>query len=225
MQFDKTMVIDAVKNMLSASEKAKKNDIEFALSLCLDDLSLRLKSDGFLSSYTKTTSDQELVLKGDNMNLNSIYAIVISSGSTKRTLQYLDQKKFLRDYESNSSNLTAGVPEYWTQLASDDGGFPKIKFERPLSAEATLTIYFFEDVTPDNITRGRAVSPIVNGTLGYFFGINSTKGMGYYQVFEHMVPLMKASDKFNADPESSFELNKLDITVKGIQRNFRGRRG
>lgn len=225
MIFDKTTVIEAVKKTLTATERSQKKKIDFALAVCLDDLSLRLRSDSYLTSYTTTisTGEQTATLTGDNMDLQSIYALVIESGTTKRTLTWKDQRMFLRDLESNSSNITAGIPEYFTQLGSD-AGHPTVKFERQLDTSATLTVYYFADMTPNNVSKARAISPIVNGTLAYFYGFSTQKGSAYYANYEKLVTLLRSSDKYNDDPDTKFELSYFDKGVKSIQSTIRTRR-
>ena len=224
MQFDKEAVLGAVKSQLGPVEKAQKSNLEFSLALALDDLNLRLNSDSFLDTYTETLSsgDQEINLQGKNLDLRHIYALMISSGDTKRLLTFKDQKVFLRDFESDNQ-ISAGIPEYYTQLTSEDG-FPTIRFERVLNASATLTVYYYTGMTDDNLAKARTLSPIVNATLAYFFGITSQKGVNYYAIYKNLSELMRSQDKFLNDNDSSIELNILDKNVKDIQRGYRNRR-
>jgi len=236
MFFDKAAVLNAVKHKLSTEQKAQTKEINSALVLCLDDLSLRLTSDSFLTSNEEEVlaGEQNLEVSGTNLSLASIFALVISSGSTKRLLEFKDQKAFLRDYETDNS-ITAGIPEFYSILSAD-GGMPTLRFERALSADATVDVYHFRELTAANVSETRSMSPIVMGTLAYFFigkdegtmvegrTFVTSKYKQFYRQYLELIPLMRSNDKFVDVKDTSWELNKLDKTTKVIQRGFRGRR-
>lgn len=225
MFFDKSVVFEAVKDKLTGKEKSDLRAVELALILALDDLSLRLKSDSMLTSSTVSVSsgDKTFTFSGASgaVDLESIFAITISSGTTKQVVQFIDQKAYLRDYETQT--ITAGVPEYFSIFASSFGS-PTIKFERELNADATVTVYYFQELTPDTLSFSKSITPFVMGTLAYFYGAGTEQSAAYMQRFEKLIVHMRADDKFVTEPETDVELNSFDKSIKSLQAGYRNRR-
>jgi len=223
MYFDKSVVIEAVKEKLPTKERNNVRAIEMALLLCLDDMSMKLKSDALMASKTESVAAlaQSFVFYGDNVNLDSIFSITITVGDTSQVLQFVDQKAYLRDYETQS--ITNGVPAVYTILASEFGS-PTIKFERKLSDAGTITVYYFKDLTTDNIASMRSVTPFVMGTLGYFYGPATDQGNAYLGTFYRLVHGLKADDKFIRSNSTSVELSYHDKQVRLVQQSLRNRR-
>ncbi len=223
MIFDKDTIIKGVKQQLSPSEKNKKEGINIALNLCLDDLTMRLASASMITSYTVSIAqgDRTANLTGESNDLRYIFGVKYGTGSSQGYLEYTDPTEFLKKYDSPTAGQSQ--PSRYTQLVSVDG-FPQIKFNVPASAATTITVYFYSDVTSDNVHKARSSSTVVNGTIAYFHGIGSTKGKRYYEVFEHLAKLALASDSFKRPKDSRFIMSKADEDIKIVQLNFRGKR-
>jgi len=223
MIFDKKQVIEGVKLALETKDKAKKSQLDIALGLCLDDMCMRLKSTSFLENTEESmsTGDREINLIGLNNDLRYIFALKFLGSSTKTPLTRVTPEIFLKDYDD--PNASAGEPTIYTVLSSDQG-HPTIKLDKPLQKDDTLTVYYFADMTPDNITKARSIAAAVAGTTAYFFGIQSIQGAPYYQSFEKLVMLARASDSFESNAPSMFRMSRADRNIYTQKQQIRSRR-
>jgi hypothetical protein len=221
--FDKAAVFKLVNLALSPAQRRNTAGKEVALSACMDEMGQRLRSAGFIRSYTETISadDREVTLRGDNFDLRSIYALKLGTGSDARVLEYVAPQQFLRDYDAPDAD--AGDPQWFTQLKSVEG-FPIIKFDVPVDAEDTLTVYYHVELTPDNLAMGRSFSAAAAGTLAWFFGIATEAGQSYYASFRDLVRLGRSADSYVPDAPSVFRLSKEDRDIRAVQSAVRSKR-
>jgi hypothetical protein len=221
--FDKSQVIAGVKMGLSSAEAKRSKDITLALGLCLDDMCMRLKSTSFLENTEKSLSagDRTVTLTGANNDLRYIFHIKLAGSIDKQPLDRIDPEQFLKDYDDPSA--TNGEPEVYTVLSSEDGK-PTVKFDRPLLTDDTLTVYYFSDMTPENISKARSVAAAVAGTLAWFHGIATPEGAGYYAKFEDLVVLSRASDSFESNAPAHFRMSEDDRGIYLAMQTIRSRR-
>ena len=221
--FDKAAVFKLVDLALSPAQRRNTSKKEVALGACVDEMGQRLRSAGFIRSYTETVSadDREVTLRGDNYDLRSIYALKLGTGSDARVLEYIHPQQFLRDYDSPDAD--AGDPQYFTQLKSVEG-YPTIKFDVPLDSEDTLTVYYHVELTPDNLAMSRSVSAATAGTLAWYFGIATEAGQNYYANFRDLIRLARAADTYVPDTPSVFRLSKEDRNIRAAQSAVRSRK-
>ena len=224
MIFDKSTIIDGVKLALDPVDRSRSKDIELAMGLALDDLSTRLISKGFLSSYNLplTVGEREFIIEGQGQDLNFIFLMKYTSGGYEAWLEYKGQEQFIRQ-DDIALDGQSGQPSVWTVYGSSDG-FPTIKLDRPAQGSASLTVLYFPNYTPDNVAQARSASAIVSGTVAYFFGIDNVKGQNYYTAFKEGTKRMRAADDFRAKPTSKIVPSKDDEEINEIRWNIRGRR-
>ncbi len=224
MIFDKASCLSLVKLALSVKDKKRTGDQELAMGGALDDLSLRLRSKSFLTSYDVTVADAARTkeLRGDNDDLRGIFALKIGTGSTARVLEYRDPQQFLRTHDA--SDATAGKPNFFTILTASEG-FPTVKFNIPLDGAETMTVYYYLELSPDNVSASRSIAAVTAGTLAYFYGIGEAAGVPYYAQFVQLASLSRASDTFTPETSGVFRLSKEDQairrTIGGIRPNRR----
>lgn len=223
MIFDKKQVIDGVKLALMPKEKVRSGAMNLALGLCLDDMCMRLKSTSFLEVTTEsmTAGDRTITLAGANNDLRYIFSLKLAASTNGLPLERKDQKIFLRDHDD--PNAEAGEPTFYTVLTSDYGK-PTVKFDRPLQTDDTLTVYYFSDMTPENITKARSVAAAVAGTTAYFFGIKSDRGAPYYDSYRELVMLARASDNFESIAPSGFQMSDADRQIYNVLARIKQRR-
>lgn len=223
MIFDKKQVINGVKAALTTKQKARKRDIDLALGLCLDDMCMRLKSTSFLENTTESmvAGDRTVNLMGTNSDLRYIFQLKFVGSSTSVPLDRVDPEFFLKNFDD--PNASRGEPTVYTVLSSDMG-YPTIKLDKPLQKDDTLTVYYFADMTPDNITKARSVSAAVVGTLAWFHGIGSLEGSSYYQRYEQLVMLARASDSFESNAPTGFTMSRTDKNIYAQIQTIRSRR-
>lgn len=209
---------------MEPDDKARTDDIELAIGLCLDDLSTRLISKGFLTAYdvplTVNVRDRELT--GANDDLNFIFALKYTEGSTVAWLEYCGQEVFLRDYDLSTE--LAGPPTLWTFFSAGIDGYPVVKLDRNPGDNSELTVYYFPSYTPDNVQQARSASAILAGSLAYFYGIENPKGAAYYARFERGAFRMRAADDFRAKPTSRIVMSKDDQNIKAATRTILSKR-
>lgn len=223
MIFDKEGAIDKVKSQLSQTDRAKIGQIEQALSLTIDEMSLRLRSVMFIRSYSQTlaVSAREVTLTGEHQDLRSIYALKIGSGATERILEYRRPDIFLRDHDVGT--VSSGSPKYYTVLESSST-YPVVRFDVPLMAAETLLTYYYYEMTPDNMTAINSVAPIVEGTLARFYGVDDIKGVNHYQNFTDLVALLRANDSPVPAVSSEIRRTKEDRNIAAVVNAVRNRR-
>lgn len=223
MIFDKATVEQGVKLGMSPTDKSRQGDIELAMILCLDDLANKLKSKSHLLNYTESVavSDRTINLTGNNNDLKFIFALKYQTGELQKLMDYVDQKKFLTNFDNPSA--TAGTPSRFTILDSDEG-FPTVKFNVPADAATTLTVYYYPDITPDNISAGRSAGMIVMGTKAYFYGVETERGSILYQNYKELVMGTRGSDHFMAQPSKRFEMSQIDQNIRTVRQNLLDKR-
>jgi len=243
MPFDAMTAINQVKqNLPDEADKNRTRDIEQSMSMALADLSSRLRSQAYMTYYTETVAAaaRTFIVEGQYGDAKRIFAIKLGSGTTERVLEYDDPQQFLRS-DSDSSAATAGRPTRYTILNSVDGN-PVLKFNCPLVASETITIYHFVEFTVDNIAMVKCSSAVVVGTLAYFCGISTPaiykydpisqsnvvkrpSGEKYYQAFEKLVKLSKAADTATPYVSNQFELSGQDKNIRSVIKDIqRGRK-
>jgi len=223
MLFDLPAVVSAVKVSLNNVDKKRSNDINIAIGLALDDMSMRLRSKAFLTSYdvTITAALREKELRGDNDDLRSLFALVMGSGANYRVLEHENEQQFLRDH--NDPQATAGRPTRFTQLVSSEG-FPTVRFNLPLSESENLKVYYYLELSPENISASRSISAITSGALAYFHGVDSASGQAYYNRYRELSALARASDSFTPEVIKPFHISREDKKIKSIQHQLAQRR-
>lgn len=222
MQFDKSTVIQGMKMVMPPVDKGRTADINLSISLCLDDLSMKLQSVGVMKSYTESLSadTRTVTLEGDAIDLRDVYAIKYGTGSEQKVLEYKDPAVFLRTYDDPSA--TADVPSYWTILVAS-GGYPTVKFNCPTSEADTLTVYYFPDMTPDNMFMARSAAAIVEGALAYFYDI-ADRGAAHYERYKELVKHMRASDTFTPKETKRIEMSIEDKNIRSTLTTIANRR-
>lgn len=219
MIFDKATVIAAVKTRLTSAEKGKDGDIERAMSLCLDEMSMKLRSRGSTLSepVTVAANTRSVVIDGLNADLRYIYAL--KYGDT--VLTYYEPVIFMRDYDSSTAQ--AGTPTYWTQILSSSG-YPEVKFDCPTLTSGTLTVYYLPNLTPGTISTMRSAAPVVAGTLAYLWGPETERGLVVYQQFKDLIKSARASDNYLYNSPAKITRSKVEQDMESIRWNYRNRR-
>lgn len=223
MIFDKKQVLDAVKLALEPREKVRSAAMNLALGLCLDDMCMRLKSTSFLENYTESmvAGDRTVNLMGLNSDLRYIFHLKLAGSSSSAPLDRVDPEFFLKNFDD--PNASRGEPTVYTVLSSNMG-YPTIKLDRPLQKDDTLTVYYFTDMTPENITKARSIAAVVAGTQAYLFGIKSDRGAGYYDSYRELVMLARASDSFESNAPTGFTMSREDKNIYAQIKTIRSRR-
>ncbi len=237
MPLDKGVVIKRAKMALYGADKKNTTELELALASALDDLSMRLKSEAFITNYTETvpSGSRTHTLTGQFNELKRIFALKLGDGTEQRVLEYVNPQQFLREHDRPDAVVTPSVgnPNKYTILDSDDG-HPIVKFNLPLAQAETITVYHYVELTVNNVAASRSAAALVAGTIAYFCGIKNpllqnpdgtTKrpsGSSYYTEFKSLAALSRASDTFTPLETKEFELSKQDkrirSTVKGRMR-------
>lgn len=220
MIFDKTQAIELVKQPMTGIERGKTTQITLAMGAALDELSMRLRSKSFLHSYEETVSANARTfdVRGEADDLRSIFAIKLGSGTSQRVLEWVEEQEFLRDHDDPDE--VAGEPNKYTQLVSVEG-YPQIKFNKPLDSAETIKVYYYQDMTPDNLSAGRSIAAVVAGTQAYFWGIGSEKGLPYYQSFKALAALSRASDTFIPTAPTEMRISEELRTIMATANNIR----
>ena len=220
---DKTQVITAMKRNMTQAEKGKSTEINNSIAMCLDDLSNRLQSEGLMTTtevpIAADTRSKEL--SGEVNDLNFIFALKYGTGNEQKIMEYVEAELFLKLWDNPSA--VAGDPSRYTILTSISGN-PVVKFDVPAKTADTLVLYYFADLTVDNMTRARSSSAIVAGSLAYFYGFSEQKGAIHYERYKVLVQMMRAGDKFRAKKPGQFVQSKEDRDIRTIQQNIRSRR-
>ena len=241
MPFDKGIAITQAKMALpDPADHVRTDELEVALSMALNDLSARLRSQAYLTSDTDTIAkgSRTHTIKGQYSDAKRIFALKLGGDSTQRVLEFEEPQQFLRDYDA--PDASAGSPTRYTILGSSDG-FATIKFNVPLESAETLTVYHFVEFSTNNIAQVRCASAVVAGTIAYFCGIatpavyvydpiekaNTIKrpsGEKYYAAFEKLAKLSKSADSFTPVAPKQFELAGQDKAIRNTMKNIqRGR--
>ncbi len=223
MIFDKATVIAGIKDQLrSAADRGKLKKIERSLSFALDDYTLRLADSGLLTNYDVSISagDRTVSIPGENDDLKYLFRVKYGTGDSQKTIDFVDKKQFLRDHDSPAA--TAGTPRVFTILSTTDG-FPVLKFDVPALAATTITVYYWLDMTPENIGQTRSGAAITVGAVAWFYGPGSG-GAAEYAAYEELASLSRGSDHFLKKVEKRFGLNKFDRDVRVLQQQIRMKR-
>ena len=213
MLFDLVKVEKSIKISLSATDRKRGADITLSIGLALDDMSMRLRSKSYLTNYSETiaVNDREATLKGNNDDLRAIFALQMGSGVDQRMMTYIEEQQFLRDY--NSATVSAGQPTIFTVLGSSEG-FPTVRFNLPLQTAETLKVYYFLELSPQNISAARSIAAVVSLSLGYFYGVDTPSGQAHYARGRELVALSRGSDSFLADATIPIRLSREDQLIR-----------
>lgn len=237
MPLDKGVIIKRAKMALYGADKNNTTGLELALASALDDLSMRLKSEAFITNYTETVASgsRTHTLTGQFNELKRIFALKLGDNIEQRVLEYVDPQQFLREHDRPDAVVTPSVgnPDKYTILDSNDG-HPIVKFNLPLAQAETITVYHYVELTVNNVAASRSAAALVAGTIAYFCGIKNPllqnadgtikrpSGSSYYTTFKELAALSRASDTFTPLKAKQFELSKQDkrirSTVKGRMR-------
>lgn len=223
MIFDKATVIAGIKDQLrSAADKGQIKKIERSLSFALDDYTLRLADSGLLTDYDVSISagDRTVSVPGENDDLKYLFMVKYGTGDNQRVIDFVDKKQFLRNHDSPTA--TAGTPRVFTVLSTTDG-FPVLKFNVPALAATTITVYYWLDMTPENIGQTRSGAAITVGAVAWFYGIGGN-GAAEYAAYEELASLSRGSDHFLKKVEKRFGLNRFDRDVRVLQQQIRMKR-
>lgn len=224
MLLDKASVIKGVKLGMASADKAKTQEIELALTLCLDDYTTKYKSKSMLKSYsaTITANDRTVTLEGDNSDLKYIFALKYASGTANEVvLEYIDPSLWLEEYDS--SQESANIPSKFTQLGSEFGK-PTVKFNCPALSSTTMLVYYYPEVTGDDISNARTGAAIVVGTKAYFYGLESVEGARLYEAYKDLIGGARAADEYIADIKSQFKMNQDDRKIYSAAWRLKDRR-
>lgn len=216
MLFDLEAVQNSMKISMTAIDRRRSDHISLSLGLALDDLSMRLRSAAFLTSYEETVAAnaREVTLRGNNDDLRAIFALQIGSGVDQRMMQYIERQQFLRDH--NSATASAGQPSFFTILESTDG-FPTVRFSLPLQAAETLKTYYYLELSPDNVSASRSIAAIVSLALGYFYGVDSPGGQAHYARGKELTVLSRGSDSFTPDAIIPIRMSRENQSIRRTQ--------
>jgi len=224
MQFDKAQAINLIKLGMTPGEKRRNDDIELAMGAALDDISTRLQSDSFVTSYTvsATANDRDLQLRGGHDDLHSIFAIKMGTGTDQRVLTYVPKMRFLQDHDDPSAS--SAKPAYYTQISAEEG-FPIIRFNTPPESAETLTVYYWSNINAENISSARSITAVALGTKAWFYGIQDERGAVLYHKFEQAVKMAREADSFHGSSTSEFQLSRQDQEIrKQVQSDIMSRK-
>ncbi len=213
MIFTKETALNLVRQGMTPTERRNVNAQENAMAAALDDLAMRMRSASFLGSYTVnlSTGDRQKTLTGEANDLRHLFALAIGSGEDARVLEYEETQEFLRDH--NDPNATAGKPDRFTVLGSEEG-YPVVRFNCPLEEDETLTVYHYVDVTPENVSMVRSIPAVVFGTKAYFYGLESERGALLYVAFKELAALSREADTFTPAVSISLPLSRDDQSIR-----------
>lgn len=223
MIFDKATVIAGIKDQLKPADKSKGKKIDRSLAFALDDYTLRLADSGLLTNYDVpvAANDRSVTISGENNDLKYLFAVKYGTGEDQIVLTHVDKKQFLRDYDDPSA--TAGDPKFFMILSNDEG-FPVVKFNVPALDATTMTVYYWPDLTAENLGQSRSAVAPMTGAVAYFYGVTTEIGAIQYALFEKLAGLSKGSDHFLKRVEKKFDLNKFDRDVRVLQGQIRLKR-
>lgn len=219
MFFSVTQVLDLVKISLSVADKKRTKQMRLAMGAALDELSMRLKSKSFITSYSTSlaAATREETLRGENDDLRYLFALKIGTGSQERVLDYKDPNTFLQDYDD--ADIPAAYPNFFTIIKSSDG-YPTIRLSAPLSTAETLVVYYYKDITPDNVSFARSIAAVAVGTKAYFFGLETEAGERAYSHFRELAALARASDSFLSEDPTEILLSRQDRVIRNELKNL-----
>lgn len=220
---DYSQVLQAVKNGLTKQEAKDVDKINLSIALCINDLSIRFDTASMLREYSHSVSknDRSTTLTGYNDDLGKILYIKAGSGGSEVTLKHKGLKVFLSEFDSDDA--TAGLPTIYA-ITKASKGFPVIKFNIPFETDNTLTVYYFAEAAPTDVGAFRNQAIIVAGTIAYFHGISTEKGLPNYINFKGLVKLAKGSDTFKAKGSHKYVASDHDKTMNTVARNYSNRR-
>lgn len=223
MIFDKATVIAGIKDQLKPADKSKGKKIDRSLAFALDDYTLRLADSGLLTNYDVpvAANDRSVAIPGENDDLKYLFAVKYGTGDDQIVLTHVDKKQFLRDHDNPSA--AAADPKFFMVLANDEG-FPVVKFNVPALSATTMTVYYYPDMTAENLGQTRSGVAVMAGGVAYFYGIASEVGVVQYALFEKLSALSKGSDHFLRGVEKTFGLSKFDRDVRVLQQQIRFKR-
>ena len=223
MIFDKATVIAGIKDQLKPADRSQLKKIDRSLAFALDDYTLKLADSGLLTNYDVPVSanDRSVAIPGENDDLKYLFAVKYGTGDNQIVLTHVDKVQFLRSYDN--PNASAGDPKFFMILSNDEG-FPVVKFNVPALSATTMTVYYYPDMTAENLGQARSGVAVMAGAVAYFYGIASQVGVVQYALFEKLSVLSKGSDHFLRTVKKTFGLSKFDRNVRAHQSTIRNRR-
>ncbi len=223
MIFDKATVIAGIKDQLKPADRSKGKKIDRSLAFALDDYTLKLADSGLLTNYDVDVAadDRSVAIPGENDDLKYLFAVKYGTSDSQIVLTHVDKVQFLRDYDN--PNATAADPKFF-MLLSNDEGFPVVKFNVPALEATTMTVYYYPDMTAENLGQTRSGVAVMAGAVAYFHGIASDVGVVQYALFEKLAALSKGSDHFLKTVKKKLGLSRFDRNVRAHQATIRNRR-
>ncbi len=223
MIFDKATVIAGIKDQLKPADRSQLKKIARSLAFALDDYTLRLADSGLLTSYDEDVAadDRSVAIPGENDDLKYLFAVKYGTGDSQIYLEHVDKERFLKKYDN--PNAAAADPKFFMILSNDEG-FPVVKFNVPALEATTMTIYYYPDMTAENLGQTRSGVAVMAGAVAYFYGVFSGEGAVQYALFEKLAALSKGSDHFLKTVKKKFGLSQFDQNVRAHQATIRNRR-
>jgi hypothetical protein len=193
MILSKADILSAAKDSFSQIDSLKGARWERALMLAVDDMATRMRSRSLIRSYTQTLSanTRTVTLSGESDDLRFIWCMKLGAGDNERVLDYQDPEAFLQDYDSSTAE--AGHPTKYTVLKQEDG-FPVIKLESPLSESEDLLVYYWYNLTTEEVVALRSITALVLATQAFFSGLQTPEGQGLYNGYAELVKLARANE-------------------------------
>lgn len=219
---DKDSILKQAKSNASAVDKRRAEDWERSFMFAVADLSTRLLEKDRLKKETVdvTSGTREVTLKGANCDISRIYYLLYGTGDDQVWVQYMDDNRFLKDY--NSSDATADTPTYYTFIGMS-GSYPRIRFNCPTASTTTMEVWYYADMETNEIRDSKGPA-LVNFTKSYFYGVDTERGQVPYYIAKGFVDKIRATSKPVADKETKFTKSRFDRKIESIRQGYRGRR-
>ena len=216
-------IIKQVKETLPVAERDRDGHIDRSFLFAVADFSTRLMKQDRLSMNTESVAlnTRELSLTGDEMDMDTIYYLLYGTGDDQVVLEYADQDKFFKDY--NSSEATASTPSHFTFIGLDDSDNIRIRFNCPADSATTMEVWYYKEVNAESI-RSTEGPVLVNFTLAYFWGVGSQEGLPYHRMGTTLIKSAKANAKRVQDNECGFVPNRFDKNIAALRQTLRNSR-
>lgn len=216
-------IIKQVKETLPVDQRDRDNHINRSFLFAVADFSTRLMKQDRLRKETKTITadDRELTLTGADYDIESIYYLLYGTGDSQVVLEYADQDRFFKDY--NSSDTPVGIPTYFTFIGLNDAGEIQIRFDCPAESATTMEVWYYMQMD-DQMIRETEAPTLLNFTLAYFWGVGSKEGLVYHRMGTGLISKAKANAKRVRDNECSFIPSRFDTSIANIRQARRDSR-
>ncbi|MFA5382355.1 MAG: hypothetical protein WC356_04255 [Candidatus Micrarchaeia archaeon] len=202
-------ITEQIRDQLDPAEKKQSSRIGRAIKLALDEITQRYKAIGLLKSYTITVAagTRELTIAGESDDIDEIWAMKFGTGDSQEPLDYVPPARFIDEYDNPSAS--AGVPDYYTILASDDGR-PMVKFNCPTLSADSLLVYYQSILTPNRVERVKSASVLVYMSLAHFWGAITEKGAAANAKALELISPSSAANQNLHKAASEFGMSKHD---------------